>query len=76
MSTTTIATAVAELADLLGQKVSVNDTVRDHHSHDESFHLPVLPDAVVWAESVDDVVTVVNVFSRHHVPLVPFGGGI
>ena len=75
MSTATIAAAVAELAELLGDRVSVNDTVRDHHSHDESFHLPVLPDAVVWAESVDDVVTVVNVCTRHGVPLVPFGVG-
>lgn len=67
--------AIGELRDLLGARVSVNDTVREHHSHDESFHLPVMPDAVVFAESVDDVVAVVRVCGAHRVPLVPFGVG-
>ena len=69
------ATAVEELRRRLGDRVSTNETVREHHSKDESFHLPVLPDAVVWAESVDDVVAVVNVCNEHRVPLVPFGVG-
>ena len=69
------AEAIGELRALLGDRVSTNDTVREHHSHDESFHLPVMPDAVVFAESTDDVVTVVRVCNAHRVPLVPFGAG-
>jgi len=69
------AAAIEELKQRLGDRVSVNETVREHHSKDESFHLPVLPDAVVWAESVDDVVAAVTVCNTHRVPLVPFGAG-
>lgn len=67
--------AIAELGRILGDRISTNETVRGHHSRDESFHLPVLPDAVVWAESTDDVVAVVRVCNEHRVPLVPFGVG-
>lgn len=67
--------AIAELGRILGDRISTNETVRGHHSRDESFHLPVLPDAVVWAESTDDVVAVVRVCNEYRVPLVPFGVG-
>ncbi|NBU38437.1 MAG: FAD-binding protein, partial [Actinobacteria bacterium] len=70
-----VAAAVEELRHRLGDKVTTNDTVREHHSRDESFHLPVMPDAVVWAECTEDVVAVVTVCNEHRVPLVPFGVG-
>jgi D-lactate dehydrogenase (cytochrome) len=63
------------LRSLLGDKVTTNATVRDHHSHDESFHDAVLPDAVVFAESTDDVATVMRVCSQHGTPVVAFGAG-
>lgn len=66
---------VAALRAALGDKVSLNDTIRDHHSHDESFHPPTTPDAVVFAESTDDVAVAVRICHEHHTPVVPFGVG-
>ena len=36
------ATAIDELRAALGDKVSVNASIREHHSKDESFHAPVV----------------------------------
>jgi D-lactate dehydrogenase (cytochrome) len=66
---------IEELREALGDKVSTNDTIREHHASDESFHLPHLPDVVVFAESTDDVVTTVRLCNKHRTPLVPFGAG-
>lgn len=66
---------IAELQRELGSKVSLNDTVREQHSGDESFHLPVLPDAVVFAESTADVVIALRICNKHRVPVVPWGVG-
>ncbi|MEK7295768.1 MAG: FAD-linked oxidase C-terminal domain-containing protein [Actinomycetota bacterium] len=70
-----IVTGIAELQGALGSKVSLNDTVREHHSADESFHSPVLPDAVVFAESTADVVITMRICNEHRVPVVPWGVG-
>lgn len=70
-----IVTGIVELQGVLGSKVSLNDTVRGHHSSDESFHLPVKPDAVVFAESTADVVSTLRICSDHRVPVVPWGVG-
>ncbi|MEY4184118.1 MAG: hypothetical protein RIS07_521, partial [Actinomycetota bacterium] len=39
MTTATLADALGELKAALGAKVTENDTIREHHSKDESFHL-------------------------------------
>ncbi|MHB1089560.1 MAG: FAD-binding oxidoreductase [Ilumatobacteraceae bacterium] len=66
---------LAELQRALGSKMSLNTTIREHHSSDESFHPSVLPDAVVFAESTADVVAVLRICDEHHVPVVPWGVG-
>jgi D-lactate dehydrogenase (cytochrome) len=70
-----IVTGLAELQAALGSKVSLNDTVRQHHAGDESFHIRVLPDAVVYAESTADVVVALRICNEHKVPVVPWGVG-
>ncbi len=69
------ATAIDELRAALGDKVSVNAAIREHHSKDESFHAPVVPDAVVFAASTDDVATALRICNRHRTPVVAFGAG-
>ena len=49
MSIVSHSSTIDELRLVLGDKVSVNQTMREHHSKDESFHLATLPDAVVYA---------------------------
>ena len=66
---------LAELKALLGERVSTSAAVREHHGKDESYFPYALPDAVVFAESTDEVRDVVNICRRHRVPMIPFGVG-
>jgi D-lactate dehydrogenase (cytochrome) len=67
--------ALTELGTLLGPRLSRNATVLEHHSHDESHHLPHAPDAVAFAESTEEVAAIVRTCHRHGVPVVPWGVG-
>lgn len=65
-----------ELKKLLEpDRVSVNEAILDQHSRDESYHEPVLPDAVVFPLNAEEVSQVMKVASRHQVPIIPFGLG-
>ncbi len=67
---------IKELTAFLSEEqVSVNPSIREQHSHDESYHTPVLPDVVVFAKSRSDVVKVMQVAVKHRVPVVPFAAG-
>ena len=66
---------IDELRAALGQKVSVNDTIREHHSKDESFHTPTLPDAVVFATCTQDVATTLKICNDNKTPVVAWGAG-
>ena len=70
-----IEAVVDALQPLLGDRVSTATAVREHHGRDEGWHRPAPPDAVVFAESTDDVVAVVRTCARHRVPVIPFGVG-
>ena len=50
--------------------------MREHHGRDESPYAPLPPDAVVFAESTDDVAAAVVHGSRaHRVPVIAYGVG-
>ena len=66
---------IDELKAALGEKVSVNETIREHHSKDESFHTPTLPEAVVFATSTQDVATTLRICNDHRTPVVAWGAG-
>ena len=68
--------ALAEaLAKRFGERFSTAAGVRDHHGRDESPYAPMPPDAVVFAESTDDVAAVVVLAAAHRVPVIPYGVG-
>lgn len=58
-----------------GERVSTSDAVRAHHGRDESAYDPMLPDAVVFAQTTEDVVAVARLCHEHAIPLIPFGAG-
>lgn len=66
---------IDELRAALGEKVSVNETIREHHSKDESFHTPTLPEAVVFATSTQDVATTLRICNANLTPVVAWGAG-
>lgn len=64
-----------ELANLLGNRFTLNPAVREQHGRDESHHTPSAPDGVAFIESTDEAVEVIVACARHKVPIVPFGAG-
>ncbi len=63
------------LRAIVGDRISVSDTVREQHGRDEGHHEPCPPDAVVFAESTEDVSAIVTLCAAHSVPVIPFGAG-
>jgi D-lactate dehydrogenase (cytochrome) len=68
-------TLAQSLAQRFGARFSTAAGVRDHHGRDESPYAPMPPDAVVFAESTDDVAAVVVLAAAHRVPVIPYGVG-
>jgi D-lactate dehydrogenase (cytochrome) len=66
---------IEALRTILGDRVSTSDSVREHHSHGESWHAPGLPDAVVFPTSTVEVAGIVKLCAQHRTPIVPFGMG-
>src|SRR5260370_14802804 len=66
---------LATLKDLLGKKVSFDPLVLEAHGKDASYPEIHLPQAVVFAESVEDVLKVLAWCRQHHTPVIPFGSG-
>ena len=67
--------AIEELRALLGDRLSTSTGVRDHHSKDESWHIPHRPDAVAFPDSTEEVSQIVQVCARHKIPVVAYGTG-
>jgi len=75
-STTTEAEAVIAAArSLLGERLSVNRTVREQHSRGEDTTTPTLPDAVAFVETTEEVSRLVALCHQHGVAVTPFGAG-
>jgi D-lactate dehydrogenase (cytochrome) len=67
--------ALDELKELFGTRLTTSKAIRDHHSHDESWHPAHLPDAVCFANSADEVSRTMAICSRHKIPVIAFGTG-
>lgn len=63
------------LSQLFGKRFSVSQAVRDQHGRDESVHPAAAPDAVIFAESTEEVAEAVRLCRAHRVPVIPFGAG-
>ncbi len=70
-----VETAIDELRALLDDRLSTSAGVRDHHSKDESWHIPHRPDAVVFPRTNEEVSAIVQICARHKVPVVAYGTG-
>jgi len=66
---------IAELREILAERVSTVMAVREQHGHDESYHPCHAPDAVAFPRSTDEVAAIVRVCAARRVPVIPFGTG-
>ncbi len=58
-----------------GDRFSTARAVCEHHGRDESPFPVTPPDAVVYAESTEDVAFAVALCRAHKVPVIPYGAG-
>jgi D-lactate dehydrogenase (cytochrome) len=68
--------AVIEAARaFLGDRITTNAGLRDHHSHGQDTHPHSQPDAVAFIETTEEAAKLVALCHANHVPVVPFGVG-
>ncbi len=65
----------AEFEKAFGRQFVTSLAVREHHAQDESAYDKTLPEAVIFARSVEDVVQAVKLCNTHNIPVVAFGAG-
>lgn len=68
-------TLITTLRGLLGDRLATGDAVREHHSRGESHHHGVLPDAVAFPTSTEEVQAIVKACAAENCPMTPFGAG-
>jgi D-lactate dehydrogenase (cytochrome) len=66
---------LAELKNLLGDRLTTSSAIRAQHGKDESYFPHAAPDAVAYPESTDEVRRIVLACRAHRVPIIPFGVG-
>lgn len=70
-----IATAIGILRQRFGPRCETGAALREQHGHTTTWLRTQAPDAVVFVQSTEDVVAVVEVCAAHGVPIIPFGAG-
>ncbi|MEW5881975.1 MAG: FAD-linked oxidase C-terminal domain-containing protein, partial [Pseudomonadota bacterium] len=66
---------VSALQARFDERCSTAAAVREHHGRDESPFPPLPPDAVVFAQSTEDVAALVKLCADWRVPVIAFGVG-
>jgi D-lactate dehydrogenase (cytochrome) len=68
-------TVIAAAREFLGERITTNATLRDHHSHGQDTQPPVLPDAVAFIETSEEATRLLALCHAEHVPAVAWGAG-
>ncbi len=66
---------VRELAATFGNRLVTSQAVREQHGNTTTWIVSEPPDAVFYPQSTEDVLEVVRICIRHHMPIIPFGTG-
>src|SRR6266852_9930599 len=66
---------VTELAAKFGNRLVTSQAVREQHANTTTWIPNEPPDAVVFAQTTQDVQDIVRICAAHRVPVVPFGTG-
>ena len=70
-----IGAAIAILKQKFGERLQTGQSVREQHGHTTTWIANQMPDAVVFAQSTEEVSTIVKTCAAHQVPVIPFGVG-
>ena len=70
-----IGLSIGVLKQRFGERLSQSHSVREQHGHTTSWLPNQPPDAVIFAETTDEVSEIVQVCARHRTPVIAFGTG-
>ena len=62
-----VETVIAGARDFLGERLTTNTTLREHHSHGQDTQPPALPDAVAFIETSDEAARLLALCNAAHV---------
>ena len=68
-------TVIAAAREVLGDRITTNAALRDHHSHGQDTQPPAQPDAVAFIETTEEACRLMALCHAEHVPVVPWGAG-
>jgi len=66
---------IAQLRELLGDRISTVDSVLQQHGRGESWHPTQAPDAVCFAQSNEEVAQIVRLCAESQTPIIAYGTG-
>ena len=66
---------INSLTSILSDRISFAEVVRSNYSKGEDVFDPVLPAAVVFPNSTEEVSSILKLCNQHKIPVVPFGTG-
>ncbi|MEM5581869.1 FAD-linked oxidase C-terminal domain-containing protein [Roseibium sp. AS2] len=69
------AAVISKLKDRFQDRCATSPALRQQHGHTTTWLENQPPDAVVFAESTQEVADVVRLCAEHKVPVIPFGAG-
>jgi len=72
---TQVETVIEGARAFLGERITTNAALREHHAHGQDTQPPVLPDAVAFVETSDEAARVLALCNAAHVPVVAWGAG-
>jgi len=67
--------AFLTLSALLGDRFTTSAAICEAHGRDESWHPVAPPDAVAFAETTEEVASIISICAEHEMPVIPFGAG-
>ncbi len=70
-----VAMVIEAARAFLGERITTNATLREHHSHGQDTQPPVLPDAVAFVETTEEAAKLLSLCHDAHVPVVAWGAG-
>jgi D-lactate dehydrogenase (cytochrome) len=70
-----IAQAVGEIKEILGDRLSTAPAVREQHGKDQTWAPGAPPDAVAFVRSTEEVQRIVAISSHYETPVIAYGTG-
>ncbi|MCV3270679.1 FAD-binding oxidoreductase [Roseobacter sinensis] len=70
-----IATALGILKQQFGERFQTGQAIREQHGHTTTWIENQPPDAVVFAQSTEEVSQIVRICAQHEVPIIAYGTG-